>query len=91
VLDDLTILEAEASIGVPGVRQFQLVPHGDGLEVRLVVREGADGLTACRAAERDLAALLEAQNVDPNRVGVVIVDTIERTGTGAKLKLVGMD
>jgi phenylacetate-coenzyme A ligase PaaK-like adenylate-forming protein len=77
-----------ALIGLPGVRQFQIVQLAEGLEVRLAVRDGTDRAAAVTAAERGLAALLATHDVGPERFRVMIVEQIERAGTGAKLRMV---
>ena len=77
-----------ALIGLPGVRQFQVAPVSDGLEVSLVLRAGVDANSARASAERAVTALLAAQDAVAERLTVMIVDGIERVGSGAKLRLV---
>jgi phenylacetate-coenzyme A ligase PaaK-like adenylate-forming protein len=75
--------------GVPGLRQFQLVPDADGLRLRVSVREGVSpqvvtsrAIATVREALREAgaAAILDAE----------VVDVIERAGTGAKERLVAV-
>jgi phenylacetate-coenzyme A ligase PaaK-like adenylate-forming protein len=77
-----------ALIGLPGVRQFQIVPAGLGLEIRLVLRDGAEASGVRAAAGHAVAILLAAQDAVVDRLAVVVVERIERVGTGAKHRLV---
>jgi len=70
------------------VRQYQIVQHDRGLEVRIVLRGSAPPDTGVRVRAALLAALADAGAVAPP-LHVVTVERIEREpGLGAKLKLV---
>jgi putative adenylate-forming enzyme len=70
------------------LRQYQIVQHERGLEVRVVLQPSAPSDTPARVQEAVLDALGEAGAVPPP-VEVVTVETIEReSGHAAKLKLV---
>jgi hypothetical protein len=70
------------------VRQYQIVQHRNGLEVRVVMRASAPGDTAARVHSALTDTLDEAGAVPPP-IEVVPGDTIEREGGhAAKLKLV---
>jgi phenylacetate-coenzyme A ligase PaaK-like adenylate-forming protein len=72
-----------------GVRQVQLVPLADGLEILIVVEPGHDPDATCSRAEEavrsTLADLGAATSVRARAVGQIM-----RTGAGAKEKLIGV-
>jgi phenylacetate-CoA ligase len=73
--------------GVPGLRQYQLVPGEHHVLLRFSIRREADAeLVRARATEVVRSALRTA-GADM-LVTTELVDTIERAGTGAKEKLV---
>jgi phenylacetate-coenzyme A ligase PaaK-like adenylate-forming protein len=73
--------------GVPGLRQFQLVPVFDHLRLRITVRDGARVDDVVAAAERTVRETLDGVGADVG-VSTEVVDTIERVGSGAKERLV---
>jgi len=73
--------------GVPGLRQYQLVPMEECLTLRLSIRSDANAaITRASATDVVQAALTEA-GADVV-VTTDVVDVIERAGTGAKERLV---
>ncbi|MDY0884702.1 phenylacetate--CoA ligase family protein [Dongia soli] len=73
------------------VRQFQVAPSPDGLEIRLVLRDDAgqaDGNSLCAAAEQAVRLILDEAGADIGSVTVRIVSDIARIGSGAKERLV---
>lgn len=75
-------------IGMPGIRQYQLLPGADAVTVRISVRdaEAREGIRG--AVERSLKGVLAKAGATGTAVVVEVVDSIERSGTGAKMKLV---
>ena len=72
------------------VREFQVVQHGDGLRLRVALRDGAPaGETARRLRER-VSGRLAALGVSDPRVEVETCAALERTA-GGKLQLVVAD
>jgi phenylacetate-coenzyme A ligase PaaK-like adenylate-forming protein len=69
----------------PDVREFQVVQEGDGLRLRVALRDGADGAPA-RLRARLGARLAELGVPDP-AVAVETVDELERSA-GGKLQMV---
>jgi phenylacetate-CoA ligase len=69
----------------PDVREFQVVQEGDGLRLRVALRDGADGaperLHAC------VSARLEQLGVPQPAVEVETVEALERSASG-KLQMV---
>jgi phenylacetate-CoA ligase len=86
-VDVHALLLGETLLHVPAIRQYQLSPRPGGLLARVVLRDTTAVEEVLRSAERALAVELE-------KAGAVVdttvepVDRIERTGTGAKEKLV---
>lgn len=75
-------------IGMPGIRQYQLLPGADVVTVRISVRNGEAREDIRGAVERSLNRVLAKVGATGTAVAVEIVDAIERSGTGAKVKLV---
>ncbi len=73
--------------GVPGLRQYQLVPSVERLALRLSVRGDAAVETTQTLATEVIQAALRSAGADVV-VTTEVVPTIERAGTGAKEKLV---
>jgi len=73
--------------GVPGLRQYQLVPMMERLALRLSVRDDAAVETTKALATEAVRAALRSAGADV-MVTTQVVDSIERAGTGAKEKLV---
>jgi phenylacetate-CoA ligase len=73
--------------GVPGLRQFQVVPGAECLTVRLAVRDDADADAVRRSAAQSARNALRDLGADV-AVAVELLDALERAGTGAKEKLV---
>jgi len=75
-------------IKMPGIRQYQLLFGADGLTIKVAVRDGEsrDGIQA--AVERSIRGALMEFDAAETAVAVEIVQTIERSGTGSKIKLV---
>ena len=73
--------------GVPGLRQYQLVPMTERLSLRLSVRDDAAVETTKALATEVVRAALRSAGADV-MVTTQVVDSIERAGTGAKEKLV---
>jgi phenylacetate-coenzyme A ligase PaaK-like adenylate-forming protein len=69
----------------PDVREFQVVQEGDGLRLRVALRDGADEAPARLRAR--LGARLEELGVPHPAVEVETVDALERTA-GGKLQMV---
>jgi phenylacetate-CoA ligase len=74
-------------VAVPGLRQFQVVPAGTHLKLRLAIRSDADVEGARASATNIVGAALREAGADVS-VAVELVETIDRAGTGAKEKLV---
>jgi phenylacetate-CoA ligase len=75
--------------GVPGLRQFQLVPEGDGLRLRVSVRNGVSAKEVGSMAVATVREALRGAGASA-AVDAEIVDVIERAGTGAKERLVAV-
>ena len=75
-------------IGMPGIRQYQLLPGADDLTVRISVRDGEPREGIRSAVERSIKDVLVKAGATATTVAVEIVGSIERSGTGAKVKLV---
>jgi len=73
--------------GIPGVRQYQVVPGADRLTLRLSLRRDADPEIARAEATDVVRSALRAAGADM-LVATELVDSIERAGSGAKEKLV---
>jgi len=73
--------------GVPGLRQYQLVPMKERLTLRVSVRSDADAGSARAAATEVVRTALREAGADVV-VSTEVVDIIARAGTGAKEKLV---
>jgi hypothetical protein len=82
------VLEAGVFMGVVGLRQYQLVHEAQNrLRVRVVPVPGADPADVVANVDRSLGAYLARQGL----AGVVerhydVVEAIERTATGHKLR-----
>ncbi len=74
--------------GMAGVRQFQFVQLPDGLEVVIAVFEGVDAGAVTVDVEEAVRAALDGVGAEPAELRVRVVDEIERSGAGAKQKLV---
>jgi hypothetical protein len=89
-VDVHAFLLGETLLHRPAIRQYQLSPRPDGLLVRVVLREktrSADALTWARQA---LEAELDKVGARVSELAIERVDRIERTGGGAKQKVVSM-
>ena len=75
-------------IGMPGVRQYQLLPSAGDVMVKISVRKGEPREEIRNAVERKVRGVLAEVDAADTNVTVVIVNSIERSGTGAKVKLV---
>lgn len=73
---------------IKGVRQFQFAPLADGLEITISVFPGVGTGAVCRKIEDAVRATLNAVDARPSRILVTVVDAIERSGSGAKERLV---
>ncbi|NVD41959.1 phenylacetate--CoA ligase family protein [Ensifer sp. HO-A22] len=71
-----------------GVRQFQFAPLREGLEIRVSVFPGVDADAVSRKIEDAVRTTLTAVDAQPSSILVKVVDAIERSGSGAKEKLV---
>ncbi len=71
-----------------GVRQFQFAPLPDGLEIKVSFFRGVDVEAISRKIELTVRVALEAVHAQPSRILVKEVDAIERSGSGAKERLV---
>jgi phenylacetate-coenzyme A ligase PaaK-like adenylate-forming protein len=74
-------------IGMPGIRQYQLLPDANGLTVKISVRNGEPEEDIRITVERSIGDVLAKAGVTTT-VTVTTVNSIERSGTGAKMKLV---
>ncbi|OCP00766.1 CoF synthetase [Ensifer sp. LC13] len=74
--------------GAAGVRQFQFVQLPGGLEIVIAVFAEVDAEIVSGAVEQAVRAALNAVDAVPAEVRVRVVDTIERSGAGAKQRLV---
>jgi phenylacetate-CoA ligase len=74
--------------GMPGVRQYQLLHGANDITVNISVRDGAPRQEIRNAVERKIRSVLTDAGAGDTKVAVDIVDSIERSGTGAKLRLV---
>lgn len=75
-------------IGMPGLRQYQLLPRSDDLTVRICVRDGERPDAIRTSVERSIRQAVREVGAGDTRVTVQVVPSIERSGTGAKAKLV---
>ena len=73
--------------GVPGLRQFQVVPGEDHLTLRMSLRSGAAVDRTRASAERVVRGALREMGADV-LVTTELVESIKGAGTGAKEKLV---
>jgi phenylacetate-coenzyme A ligase PaaK-like adenylate-forming protein len=71
-----------------GVRQFQFAPLPDGLEITISVFPGVDVDAVSKKIELAMRATLGAVDAQPSSILVRAVDAIERSGSGAKERLV---
>jgi len=74
--------------GVPGLRQFQIVPAFDRLRLVVSAREDARPEEVATAAANTVRRALRDVGADVN-VTTEVVGEIDRVGTGAKVRLVG--
>lgn len=74
--------------GTAGVRQFQFVQLPDGLEITIAVFGGVDAAAVSAKVDEAAKAALDAVGAEAGGVRVRVVDAIERSGSGAKQKLV---
>ncbi len=74
-------------IGVPGLRQFQMVHHAERVHLRISVREGARAEEVVASATAALRKALEDAGAAAS-VSAEVVDRIERAGSAAKERLV---
>src|SRR5262249_19748407 len=75
-------------IAMPGLRQYQLLPGAGDVTVRICIRRGQEQDEIRGAVERKIRAVLADADAADTPVCVEIVRSIDRSGTGAKLKLV---
>ena len=75
-------------IGMPGVRQYQLLPSANDITVKISVRNAEPRQEIRNAVERRIKSVLADAGAGDTKVAVEIVNFIERAGTGAKLRLV---
>ena len=73
--------------GVPGLRQYQVVPGEQQLTLRFSIRREADAEMVRAHAADVVRSALRTAGADM-LVTTELVDVIERAGTGAKEKLV---
>lgn len=73
---------------VPGVRAFQVVREASRVRVNIVTAPGASAADVCAAVRRVLGAALDDIDAAPTEVRVESVHALERTGVGAKLRIV---
>lgn len=71
-----------------GVRQFQFVPLTDGLEITIAVFPEVDADAVSETVAGAVRTALAAVEAEPAQLRVRVVDTIERSGSGAKQRLV---
>jgi phenylacetate-coenzyme A ligase PaaK-like adenylate-forming protein len=88
VVDVLGHRLRSALTGTNGVRQFQFAQLADGLEITIALFSGTDVEGTSNKIERAVRAALEAVDAQPEQVLVRVVEAIDRSGTGAKEKLV---
>jgi phenylacetate-CoA ligase len=74
--------------GMPGVRQYQLQTGADHVTLRIAVRDGEPRQQIRNVIEQKIRIVLAHVGAGETEVAVEIVESIERSGTGAKLKLV---
>src|SRR5262249_52887983 len=74
--------------GMPGIREYQLLPSANDIIIKISVRNGEPRQEIGNAVERRIKSVLADIGVGDIKLAVEIVDSIERSGTGAKLKLV---
>ena len=74
--------------GVAGLRQYQLAVVGEALRLRISVSKDTSPEEVSASAARVIRRALELAGA-ATTVSVEVVDQIERTGTGAKLRPVG--
>ncbi|CAN7652428.1 phenylacetate--CoA ligase family protein [Rhizobium sp. LjRoot258] len=74
--------------GTEGVRQFQFAQLPDGLEITISLFSGFDIDVVGERIETAVRATLAMVDAQPSRIVVRAVDTIERSGSGAKERLV---
>lgn len=77
-------------LATEGVRQFQFVRAPDGLDLIVAIDPTFDSQAIYREAELAMHQVLDGLGAAPVDVRARVVETIGRSGTGAKEKLVGM-
>jgi phenylacetate-coenzyme A ligase PaaK-like adenylate-forming protein len=75
-------------IGMPGIRQYQLLHSTKDITVKICVRRGEPQQEIASSVERKIKSALVEAGAGDTKVVVKIVDSIERSGTGAKQKLI---
>jgi phenylacetate-CoA ligase len=73
---------------VAGVKQYQIVHDGRGINVKVVPATGGSPDATRAALQRALRESLESIGIVPPPISVEVVTAIEREGQAAKLKLV---
>jgi phenylacetate-coenzyme A ligase PaaK-like adenylate-forming protein len=73
---------------MPGVRQYQLLTCADKVTVKISMRNGESREEIRNAVEQKIRRVLADAGAGDTKLAVEIADSIERSGTGAKLKLV---
>jgi phenylacetate-CoA ligase len=90
-VDVHAFLLGETLLHIPAIRQYQLSQRQDELLVRVSLRDTTFANNAVRAAHHAIATELDRLGAMVQTVTIVPVDHIERTGTGAKEKLISAD
>ena len=73
---------------IAGIRQYQFAQLLDGIRILIVPAPGCDSAEISAATESAIRTALAPLGAATARVEVEIVDQIDRTGSGAKEKLV---
>ncbi|WP_119272265.1 phenylacetate--CoA ligase family protein [Taklimakanibacter deserti] len=73
---------------MPGVRQYQLLTGANKVTVKISMRNGESRQKIRNAIEQKIRNVLADAGAGDTELAVEIADSIERSGTGAKLRLV---
>jgi phenylacetate-CoA ligase len=85
-VDVHTLLLGETLLRLPAIRQYQVETRPGGLSLRVVIDEAAVRAQAVDAARSAIAAELAELGASIASLNIEAVESIDRVGTGAKLK-----
>jgi len=73
---------------IAGIRQYQFAQLANGLEISISLSNGFDADSVKDELERSVRATLSKVDAEPAQIVIHVVDTIARSGAGAKERLV---